>query len=129
MMPKKIVLFYGHVASNIGDLAINRGQVDLIKRVYPEATIQVVLLDAEKNEFLQSSKSSFGNEISISFTYLNVNAEKALRYHAHPSRLLDDCCAADADMVVLASGEHLFAYSRPENLKSIYWRTIPALSA
>ena len=129
MKPQKITLFYGHVASNLGDLAINQGQAQLLQAAFPEASLQVVFMDAEKSEFLQSAKSSFGNAGSPFFSYFNANYEKALVYHARPERLLHDCHAEDSDLIVLASSEHLFAYSRPENIKSIFWRTLPALAA
>ena len=129
MMPQKITLFYGHVASNLGDLAINQGQAQMLQTAFPEASLQVVFMDAEKSEFLQSAKSSFGNAGSLFFSYFNANYEKALVYHARPERLLHDCNAEDSDLIVLASSEHLFAYSRPENIKSIFWRTLPVLAA
>jgi glycosyltransferase involved in cell wall biosynthesis/polysaccharide pyruvyl transferase WcaK-like protein/spore maturation protein CgeB len=127
--PKKIAIFYGHVASNIGDIAINQGEVRLLREAFPEAMIQVVLLDAEKSEFLQSAKSSFGNDGTIAFRYFNANYERALIFHAHPERFFKECGTEDADLIVLASGEHLFAYANPENKKSLFWRTLPALAA
>mgnify|MGYP003630719832 CR=1 FL=1 len=59
---KKIAIFYGHVARDVGDLAINCGEVELLRATYPDAEITAVLLDAKKRSYLETSKASFGPE-------------------------------------------------------------------
>jgi polysaccharide pyruvyl transferase WcaK-like protein len=51
MSLKTVALFYGHVARNIGDLAINKGTLNLVRSVFPEARLRVVLLDVEQRIF------------------------------------------------------------------------------
>lgn len=128
-MPKKIALFYGHVASNIGDIAINQGQVRLLKAAFPEAAIQVVLRNAEKSDYLALARSSFGNDGAVFFSFLQTNNEKTLFYHAQPQQLLEESETGDCDLVVLAAGEHLFGYRNADNSQNLYWRTLPALAA
>ncbi|WP_158616447.1 glycosyltransferase [Legionella septentrionalis] len=125
----KIAILYGHVASNIGDLAINQGQINLLLEIYPHAKFHIVFLDAAKNEFMNLTRSSFNQNGVVSFTNFSFSSEKGLSYLYEPEAFLKDCEAADADMIVLSAGEHLFRYKSIDNLKSFFCRTFPALAA
>ncbi|MEA5446318.1 polysaccharide pyruvyl transferase family protein [Gammaproteobacteria bacterium AB-CW1] len=129
MSVKSIALFYGHVASNVGDIAINAGQVELLKRKYPGAKLTVVLLDSEESQYLRLAKQSFGQLENIDFVHFRSFSVDAESYVTDPSRILRECGVAEVDLIVLPSSEHFFAYHKPENYKSIFWRAIPALAA
>jgi glycosyltransferase involved in cell wall biosynthesis/polysaccharide pyruvyl transferase WcaK-like protein len=129
VMPKKITLFYGHVASNIGDLAINSGTVNLLRSACPGVNIDVVLIDADLSEFLGAAKSSFDDQGDIRFTYLKTHGEKAPLYLRSPETFFAEAGVSDADVVLLSAGEHFFAYQHEENAKSLFWRTFPAYAA
>jgi glycosyltransferase involved in cell wall biosynthesis/polysaccharide pyruvyl transferase WcaK-like protein len=124
-----IVLFYGHVASNIGDLAINRGEIALLRRAFPDATIRIVLLNATRSAYLTRSKESFGPAGSVDFVHFRADDKLAPGYVLDAGQFLDDCGATDAELLVLAAGEHLFHYAEHDNFKNLFWRTLPAFAA
>ncbi len=128
-LPKKIALFYGHVASNIGDLAINSGTVNLLRSACHGVNIDVVLIDADASEFLGAAKSSFDDQGDIRFTYLKTHGEKPSLYLRSPETFFAEAGVSDADVVLLSAGEHFFAYQHEENAKSLFWRTFPAYAA
>jgi len=128
-MTTKIALLYGHVASNIGDLAINGGTVNLLRAVFPDVNIDVVLLDADASDFLDAAKSSFDGQGGIRFTNLKTHGEKAPLFLRSPKMLFEEAGVADADIVLLGAGEHLFGYQHEENDKTLFWRAFPAYAA
>jgi polysaccharide pyruvyl transferase WcaK-like protein len=129
MSAKKIALFYGHAASNIGDLAINQGVVNLLREINPDGQLNVVFLGSEKKEFLQAAKSSFGNDGYCRFSSVEANDGKALSYLFSPGDFLKQAGAEDADIILLGSGEHLFQYLHGENSCNLFWRIFPAYVA
>lgn len=126
MHGKTIAVFYFHCASNIGDLAINEGVLNLIDAVAPNSSLKFYLLDAEKSVHLESS-------------VLLTNARH--EYHfiegrdINPFAVLDGAISAksvfkglsDCDLILLNSGEHYFQYAHRENSYSLLWRMMPAL--
>lgn len=127
--PRKIAIVYGHAASNIGDLAINQGQVGLLRQAWPDAEIHVVYFNAAKSAFLKDAQRSFEAGGRVTSSLYQSHSEMALAYNSDPARFLVDAGIGDADLVVLSAGEHLFHYQHSENLASFYWRTLPALAA
>lgn len=126
---RKIALFFGHVASNIGDLAINQGQISVLKQAFPEADIHVVLFNARKSDFLHAARESLGKSEGVTVKHFDGIGSRALEYAVNPDRFLEISGSADADLIVLAAGEHLFQYSGGENQKSLFWRILPAFAA
>lgn len=129
MSVNSIALFYGHVARNVGDVAINRGQLNLLKSAYPQATIDIVLLDAKNSFHLESSMSSFGPQVSGRVIMVATEVADADEYAVDPARWLETCEVEDADLIVLAAGEHLFSYAGHPNERNLFWRTLPAFAA
>lgn len=129
MTVKSIALFYGHVARNVGDIAINLGEVALLKSVYPDADITAVLLNARNSPYLAISRASFGPAGRVRLVEVSSADKDALDYAIDPARWLRHCGVEDADLVVLAAGEHLFSYADNDNLRSLFWRTLPAFAA
>ncbi|TDA95378.1 polysaccharide pyruvyl transferase family protein [Halomonas marinisediminis] len=127
---KNIAFFYGHSASNIGDLAINYGQVDIFKECFPDAKIHVVFLNAANSQFLSTSKDSFVCKESIEFHFLNTKDYNLVsKIVEDPVYLFSYLGLEDVDAVWVSSGEHLFEYSNKENYHSIFWRTYPLFAA
>lgn len=124
---RRVTVFYGHIASNIGDLAINTGTTDLIRAVLPDATIEFVLLSARKSQFLDTGMASFGQGVSLH--HFDRHSANMNRYLADPAAFFADCGIEQPDFVLLAAGEHLFDYGNGENYKSLFWRTLPAFAA
>lgn len=125
----KISLFFGHVSSNIGDIAINSGTVNLLLEAYPDANINAVLLSVEKSPHLNSSIRSFGREDRVAYTHFNGDAERSIDYSLDPGQFMEECQADDSDLVVVAAGEHIFDYKGKDNSKNLFWRTLPVLGA
>lgn len=125
--PKRLTVFYGHIASNIGDLAINTGTVDLARAAFPEAQIEFVLLNAGKSKFLEMGLASFGEGVTLH--YFDSHSSRMKPYLDDPATFFADCGIERPEVVLLAAGEHLFDYGNGENYKSLFWRTLPAFAA
>ena len=113
----KITLFYAHTASNIGDIAINNGTSNLLRTIYPDSILEVVFIDAEQSQYLEMSKSSLDDKGHIRFSLFKTNGKNAARYLYSPKKFFEAAGGLDSDVVLLASGEHLFAYQEEENTK------------
>lgn len=121
----KIGLFYFHVASNIGDLAINEGVFSILKKMYPNASVECFILDGEKSPHLSSSVNH-----DVSFKFFSGRNSDAVFYSARPELFWDEVVGdLDLDLVVVNSGEHYFQYEHNENSYSLFWRLLPALAA
>lgn len=129
MSLRSVALFYGHVARNIGDLAINLGTLNLVRSVFPDARLRVVLLDVENSPNLPHSLASFGEADNVEFIHFASKGLDATQYALNPGRLMEDCGCGDVDLVLLAAGEHLFSYEDNNNARNMFWRTLPAFAA
>jgi glycosyltransferase involved in cell wall biosynthesis/polysaccharide pyruvyl transferase WcaK-like protein len=129
MQVSTITLFYGHVASNLGDLAINQGEISLLRKVYPAARIKVVLLDALGSAHLPPSITSFPPLPDVELVHFESSSRDAFAYVSNPPTFLERCEAECSDIVALSSGEHLFAYDKNENAAGLFWRVLPILAA
>ncbi|MBP7003015.1 glycosyltransferase [Amaricoccus sp.] len=130
---RNVVLFYGHVASNMGDLAINLGAVALLRRAFPDARITVVQMNAARADLRARSVAAYGTPADAAAAARLVGFQpdpaQASRYALDPGALLDTVGAADSDLVVLTAGEHLFRYAGAENEAALFWRLLPAFAA
>lgn len=125
----KIAVFYGHVASNLGDLAINVGELSALKAAYPKAEVTFVALHIKEGPVYELAKAETAVAGEAQWQIYRTSYRHALDYLATPARFFEDCGVPDCDLVILASGEHLFAYQDNHNQRSLYWRTLPALIA
>ncbi|WP_282040874.1 polysaccharide pyruvyl transferase family protein [Halomonas alimentaria] len=126
---KKIAVFFGHVASNLGDLAINVGELNALKAVFLHAEITFVALHIKEGPKYELAKAETALAGDAQWQIYRTSFRHAIDYMAAPGRFFEDCGVPECDLVVLASGEHLFAYQDNHNLRSLYWRTLPALAA
>lgn len=114
-------LFYYHVASNIGDLAINEGLLSVLSS-YGGRETKVFILDGQASSHLEKSLPK-----GLSFQFFSGREANALTTVTRPelqSSLVEDC-----DMIIINSGEHFFQYEHGENDYSLFWRLFPALVA
>ena len=125
----KIAIFYGHVASNLGDLAINAGELLALKKAYPCAEVTFIALHVEDGPAYVHAQTETACVGESSWIIYRTSFHHALNYISRPVQFLVDCGVADSDLIILASGEHLFAYEDNTNIRSLYWRTLPALAA
>ncbi|AUJ23979.1 polysaccharide pyruvyl transferase family protein [Virgibacillus dokdonensis] len=129
----KIGLVYGHVASNLGDLCINKGVVSLIESISPDSKLNVVLKNPNPN-YLEVAKKSFEGTMKINFIEFqppkNVYDEyQSLKeYLEDPKEFLIDTNLYDCDVIVNNAGEFLFSYKDNPRLDFI-WRTLPSIAA
>lgn len=124
----KVSIFYGHAASNVGDVALNRGAVELVRAAFASAEINYVFMNPEQNSFMDSARASLDDLAGVEFTsYLTVS-KNALKALSDPGAFLAECRAADSDVVICASGEHLFDYLGGDNSKNMFWRVLPAFA-
>lgn len=117
------------MASNIGDLAINAGQLSLIQSAFPSAQVIFVALHIKEGPRFEKAKAEVAAIGDAAWTIFRTSFRHIVDYQASPEKFLQDCGVEDADLVLLASGEHLFSYQNQPNLRSLYWRTLPAFSA
>ena len=126
---RTIALFYGHVARNIGDLAINRGQVEMLARAFPGAAIRIALLDTARSPYLAAATASLGPGGTTELIHVRGDPRHAVRYALDPGAFLVEAGLDDADLIVLAAGEHLFQYETEPNRRNLFWRALPAFAA
>lgn len=124
-----IAVFYGHVASNLGDLAINVGELIALKQAYPDAEVKFVGLHVNEGPAYDNALAETARVGASTWTIYRTSFHRASRYLSKPTQFLIDCGVQDADLVILASGEHLFAYEENLNTRALYWRTLPAMAA
>ncbi len=123
-----ISIFFGHVASNVGDLAINKGQMALFRESFPDAAINIVLFGNKSGKYVSDALLSLGGVFSNIHVFI-PSESKMKDYLLNPTIFLDHCCAQNADLIVIASGEYLFSYIENKNMKALFWRTLPILAA
>jgi polysaccharide pyruvyl transferase WcaK-like protein len=121
-------LFFGHVASNLGDLALNVGVGNLFAAAGVDEPAVTVL---NPNDRYRDRAST-----TLPTTHGNV---KTLRTRERGTELLHSYCEApealfvdlgleEIDTVFLHSGEHLFA-PRHTPHADVLWRILPGLAA
>lgn len=131
----RTMLFYGHVASNWGDLAINAGALELMRRAEVDIDDSRAVLLAPSDQFRRQSGFTLkGIKQLIVPTDGRARGgreevELLIDYVAHPHRFAEDVGMADVDLIVLNAGEHLFESATGENLIDLVWRILPALAA
>lgn len=124
-MKRKVGLFYFHVASNIGDLAINEGVQEIFSRFFNKEKIEIktYILDGERSPHLSTSLSFDDDPVYI-------NAKNATPFSAisEDSNFFGESFN-ELDLIIINSGEHYFQYASEENFHSLFWRLLPALAA
>ena len=126
---KNVTVFYSHSASNIGDIAINRGSQALIDRAFPDCQINFVSLPTSNPKFHDDMRGSFMPAHNLRHTEFSKSSDRIFDYVSDTDAFLDACGARDADLVLVNSGEHLFSYDNGENADSLFWRTLPVYAA
>lgn len=132
---KRVQLFYGHVASNWGDLAINQGVVELLKRCPVDLDRSVAMVRSPNDTHLLAGIDSLA-ELTVRFfppepiPHKSVAEVSALTsYYSDPRQFVEDVGMEDYDVVLINSGEHFFETQRGDNLLDLLWRLLPAVAA
>ena len=131
----RTMLFYGHVASNWGDLAINAGALELMRRAEVDIEGSTAVLLAPSDQFRRQAGFTLKGMKQLIVPSDGRarggrdEVELLIDYVAHPHRFAEDVGMADVDFVVLNAGEHLFESATGENLIDLVWRILPALAA
>lgn len=131
----RTMLFYGHVASNWGDLAINAGALELMRRAEVDIDDSTAVLLSPSDQFRRQSgftlKGMKQQVVPIDGRPRGGRHEVELLidYVAHPHRFAEDVGMTDVDFVVLNAGEHLFESATGDNFIDLVWRILPALAA
>ncbi|MGM0698029.1 MAG: polysaccharide pyruvyl transferase family protein [Actinomycetota bacterium] len=131
----RTMLFYGHVASNWGDLAINAGALELLRRTGVDVENSTAVLLAPADQYRrQSSFTLKGMDLTTvpadgTDRGGREEIELLIDYIAHPERFAEDTGMRDVDLVALNAGEHLFESPTGDNLVDLVWRILPALAA
>lgn len=129
------ILFYEHVASNWGDLAINSGAVDLLRRAGADVENSTIVRMRPNDAFARLASLSAGGLAVRDLQIADVpkgSGEELNRLAdalENPRRFAEDIGILDHDVVLLASGEHVFEASHGGNLTDLLWRLLPAVAA
>lgn len=131
----RAMLFYGHVASNWGDLAINAGAVELLRLSGVDLATSTAVLISPSDMFLRQATFTLKG-----LTTLTVPVDGTPRggreeidllteYLAEPERFATEVGMSDHDVVILNAGEHLFESGTGDNVTDLIWRILPGLAA
>lgn len=129
------IIFYEHVASNWGDLAINTGAVALLHRAGVEIENSTIVRirpgDAYSRLASLSAPGPRVRDLPLADVAKGSAEEYALLADAleNPRRFAEDAGILDHDVVILNSGEHLFESSHRGNFTDLVWRLLPAIAA
>jgi len=132
----KFGLLFGHVASNHGDIAINRGSVRLLERASPGCRVVAPFLEPNA-AYLDAARASVATDDAHASTVhtwrvpesgegddLDAVAD-ALR---DPQGFLQALGLGDCDAVFYNSGEHLFSPLDDNNAVDLLWRVAAGLA-
>ena len=88
----KIAVFYGHVASNLGDLAINAGELIALKRIYPNAEVTFVALHVSEGPAYDNAQAETARVGESIWTIYRTSFHHALNYLSQPAQFLASIC-------------------------------------
>ncbi|MBW4933787.1 polysaccharide pyruvyl transferase family protein [Marinobacter sp. F4206] len=124
----KVALFYGHYSSNIGDVAINAGLVEYLRRAFGDSLrLRVFFLNSTGEEL--GGRESFSEFPECEFQSVFSSATEAIKYLASPEAFISDCGVEGFDLVLVNGGEHFFSYHHNENWHNLFWRSLPIIAA
>ncbi|MFD2759323.1 polysaccharide pyruvyl transferase family protein [Gulosibacter faecalis] len=127
-------LFYGHAASNWGDLAINYGAVELLREANLDVSGSTAVLLRPSDSFRRAAIESLGdlNTHDVPTTPRELGGEELqlVDYLENPTKFAADYEITPESIVVLNGGEHIHESSAtPGNIIDLAWRVLPALAA
>lgn len=131
----KVQLFYGHVASNWGDLAINAGVIAQFRGCGIDLDGSTAIIHWPNDAFLSAAMDSLAGlkvrtfPLDATVKGTKEEIDLLISYIAEPRRFAEDLSMAEHDVVVLNAGEHFFESARGENIPDLLWRILPALAA
>lgn len=121
-----IAICFGHVASNVGDNAINLGQIALIKAMEPNSEIRVVYFATSSSDlerkFLESLADEKLNDVR------KVAKPSFEAYARDPVQALEDWGISDAELIVGSASEFVFSYGPESNVEKLLTWALPLLA-
>lgn len=136
-MSPSAALVFGHVATNLGDLAINEGVRELCRRHLPEGDFSVAL--RRPSPKLVESAVAPMRPVSVleleaySSTYeprVEIKSMLSLlRALANPVRWMEEAGLVTQDVLIGNGGEHLYEAVSAGNHADLLWRVVPLLAA
>lgn len=130
----KVALFYTHAASNWGDLAINKGVVNLLESAghslekvhgvrLPHNMVHTLNSDVSLNHIRVIPVAPQANGTS------NIGTlSQAYEYLTDIRRFITDFEIDGVDMILLNSGEHLYESADGSNIGDLAWRMLPLVA-
>lgn len=129
------ILFYEHVASNWGDLAINAGAVELLHRAGADVEHSTIVRMRPSDAFARLASLSATGMAVRDLQIAGVPKGGGEEFHRladaleNPRRFAEEIGILDHDVVLLNAGEHVFEASHGGNLTDLMWRLLPAIAA
>jgi polysaccharide pyruvyl transferase WcaK-like protein len=128
----EVSVFYINEASNLGDLAINVGEIEFLNKIFKDTMKLNLVIYSTKN-----SKKQYRNMIIESFKNYNIDNineimisnDKIPIYLNNFDKFLQDTGSADSNIFLISSGEFLFNYHEKPNLNTLFWRLLPIIIA
>lgn len=139
---KNILVFYGHLGSNFGDLGITLGTINLIRTINPKSKITFVILPLSKLgemarnyllsqyldiEFIVYDIKSVQSELNVNDLTVD-KLQTIYKNYYHNKCFKEQLKINDMDLVIYNSGEHLFAYDKENSFHLLVW-TLPYIVA
>lgn len=130
-----IVIFYGHAASNWGDLAINSGLLNLLElagrsgdeiravRLHPADRYDRLSRESLHRAHISDINAATGPQSALDDS-LKLNG-----YLGAPDEFVRKYRLRSADLIIVNSGEHIFESSTGENVRDLLWRILPLIAA
>ncbi len=125
----RIGLVFGHVATNLGDLAINVGVAEILSKTYPGARLTVALLKPNI-DLLQEAKHCFKSFDQVDFEFYGEESishklfevDQMQQLVENPEVFFSGKTLIDCDVIFFNSGEHVFHYSTADVNVDLLWR-------
>lgn len=130
-----VSVFYGHSASNWGDLAINSGLVEMLEAAGADLARSHAVRLHPADRYSEISRESMGplSSLDIPLDGAPKDAVDELLqlndYLSDPDSFVRDFKIRSSDVVIVNSGEHLFESTTQENFRDLLWRVLPVIAS
>lgn len=128
-----IGLIYGHVATNLGDLAINEGVLSLCAKHLPHGDVSVYLrnpnprlIDRSVRALKVRSLEFYGLQRDKEYEPYDIRSMlELLRMLTQPRAWIASSGASFPDIIIGNGGEHFYEAADGRNLLELLWRVAP----
>jgi polysaccharide pyruvyl transferase WcaK-like protein len=131
----RVAVFYGHAASNWGDLAINSGLVEMLQSLDVDVEQSFAVRLNPSDKYSEPSRESLQ-----SMALLDAPLDGASKSASRELMQLNDYVSAldgfirdfklrSLDFIIINSGEHFFESATQENFRDLLWRALPVMAS